>query len=109
MTITRALSLPSAQRSHPIGDRPPDLVRRIFLEVMDPRNRHFALRWQPAGKVEIRAAGYEQTGLGLYEQLRNIAGRKPFRVGGGDRSHVGGFALNRDLADPCQRRPPPFT
>jgi hypothetical protein len=27
---------------------PPDLVRRIFLEEMDPRDRHLGLRWQLA-------------------------------------------------------------
>src|SRR5258708_38277208 len=39
---------PSAQRPHPAGDGPPDLVRRIFLDKMDPRDRHLGLRWPPA-------------------------------------------------------------
>src|SRR5260370_3357450 len=30
---------PSARRPHPTGDGPPDLVRRIFLNEMDPRYR----------------------------------------------------------------------
>src|SRR5262249_12134041 len=60
---------PSAQRFHPAGDGSPYLVRRIFLEEMEPRDRHLGLRWQRAGEVEIRAAGDEQTGLGLHEQL----------------------------------------
>src|SRR5262245_49534083 len=46
---------PSAQSLHPAGDCPPDLVRRILLQVMDPRDSHLGLRWQPAGEVEIRA------------------------------------------------------
>src|SRR5215510_12772684 len=99
---------PSAQRPHPSGDGPPDLVRRIFLEEMDPRDRHLGLRWQPAGEVEIRAAGDEQTGLGLHEQLGYTARRQPARVGGRDRSHVGGLAFDGDLPGPRQRRPPPL-
>src|SRR5262252_3415857 len=63
----------SAQRPHPPGDGLPDLVRRIFLEEMEPRDRHLGLRWQTAGKVEIRTAGHEQTRLGLDEQLGHIA------------------------------------
>src|SRR5215469_11003770 len=99
---------PSAQRPHPAGDGSPDLIRRIFLEEMEPRDRHLGLRWPPAGEVEIRAAGEEQTGLGLHEQLGHIARRQPVRVGGGDRSHVSRIALDGDLAGPRQRWPPPF-
>src|SRR5262249_48717742 len=57
----------SPQRRHPAGDVLPDLVRRIFLDVMDPRDRHLGLRWQPAGELEIGATGEEQTGLRLHE------------------------------------------
>src|SRR5260370_38160081 len=42
-----------AKRPHPAGDGPPDLVRRIFLEEMDPRDLHFGLRWPPPDEVEI--------------------------------------------------------
>ena len=31
---------PSAQRPDPTGDSAPDLVRRIFLNVVAPRDRH---------------------------------------------------------------------
>ena len=73
---------------------------------MDPLNRHLSLHWQPAGEVEIRAAGDEQTGLGLYEQFGYIARRKPVRIVGRDRSDVSGLALSRTAgqgleADPC--------
>src|SRR5262249_28019026 len=98
----------SAQRPHPAGDGPPDFVRRIFLDEMKPRDRHLGLRWQPAGELEIRAAGDEQTGLGPYEQLGHIARRQPVRVGGRDRSYVGGLALDGNLPGPGQRRPAPL-
>ena len=61
---------------------------------MDPRNRHFGLRWPRASGVEIRAAGEERTGLGLHEQLGHVARRQPVRVGGRDRSHVGWVAFD---------------
>src|SRR5262249_4456541 len=50
-----------------------------------------AVCWQPAGEVEIRASSDEQTGLGLYEQLGDLARRQPVRVRDRDRSHVGGL------------------
>ena len=36
---------PIRLRGHPGGDGPPDLVRRIFLNEMDSRDRHLGLRW----------------------------------------------------------------
>src|SRR5215469_1805036 len=74
--------LPSTQRPHPAGDGPPDLVRRIFLYEMDPRDHHLGLRWPRAGGVEIRAAGEERTGFGLQEKLGHFTRRQPFRVRG---------------------------
>jgi hypothetical protein len=85
-----------------------DLVRRIFLGEMDPRDRHLGLRWQPAGEVENRAAGANRTRFGLHEQLGHTARRQPFRVGSRDRNHVDGFALDGDLPGPRQRRPSPL-
>src|SRR5262245_50625961 len=73
---------------------------------MESRDRHIGLRWQPAGEVEIRATGDEQTGLGLHEQLGYVARRQPVRVGGRDRIHVSWFAVDRDFPGPRQRRPP---
>src|SRR5262245_65939768 len=72
----------SAQRLHPPGDGLPDLVRRIFLQEMEPRDRHLGLRWQTAREFEIRAAGEEQTGLGLHKQLGHIARCQPVRMAG---------------------------
>jgi hypothetical protein len=99
---------PSAQSPHPAGDGPPELVRRIFLEVMDPRDRHLGLHWQSAGEVENRAAGENPTGLGLHEQLGHPARRQPVRVGCRDRSHFGRLALDGDLPGPRQRRSSPL-
>src|SRR5215470_5474756 len=101
-------SSPNAgERPHPVRDGPPDLVGRILLEEMEPRDLHLVLRAQPAGEVEIRAADDEQTGLGLHEQLGHVALRQPVRVGGRDRRHVGGLAVDGDLPGPRQRRPSP--
>src|SRR5262249_19519157 len=98
---------PSAQRPHPADDGPPDLVRRIFLEKMEPRDRHLGLRWQPAGEVEIRAAGDEQTGLGLHEQLGYTARPQPIRVSGRDPSHVRRLPPRWGFPGPSRRRPWP--
>src|SRR6516162_3030300 len=103
MTITCALIGPR-QPLHPAGDGPPDLIWRIFLDEMDPRDRHLGLRWPGAGGIEICAAGEERTGLGLHEQLWHIARRQPVRVGGRNRSHVGWLAFDGDLTGPRQCR-----
>src|SRR5215472_11859616 len=92
----------------PASDSAPDLVRRIFLEEMEPRDRHLGLLRQPAGKVEIRAAGEEQTGISLHEQLGYLARLQPICVGRHDRSHVGRVALNGYLPGPRQRWPSPL-
>jgi hypothetical protein len=42
----------SAQRPHPAGDGPSDLIGRIFLEEMDSRDRRLGLRWPAADEVE---------------------------------------------------------
>src|SRR5262245_27021343 len=49
--------LPLAQRLNPVGDGPPDLVRRIFLNEMDPRHRLLGQRWPPADEVDKRIIG----------------------------------------------------
>jgi hypothetical protein len=53
LSAERVLLLGPLQVSHPAGDGPPDLVRRIFLEEVEPRDRYLRLRWQGAGEVEI--------------------------------------------------------
>src|SRR6516165_3730512 len=75
---------------------------------MKSPDRYLGLRWQSASKVEICAACDEQPGLGLDEQLGYTARRQPVRVGGRNRSHVGGLAVDRDLPGPRQRRPSPL-
>src|ERR1700689_5523937 len=92
-----ALHAPSAQLPHPVGDRPPDFVGRIFLDAMDPSNGHLGLSRPRASGVEIRAGSQKRTGLSLHEQLGHIARRQPVRVGGHDRSHVGWVAFDGDL------------
>ena len=88
----------------PHRDGPPDLVRRIFLDEMEPRDRHLGLRWEAAGQVENRAVGEDSAGLGPQEQLGHIARCQPVSVGGHDRSYVGGLAIDRDLPGPNARR-----
>jgi hypothetical protein len=61
------------QLQHPVGDGSPDLVRRIFLNEMDPRHRLLGQRWPPADEVDQRIVGEDRTRLGLQEQLGHIA------------------------------------
>src|SRR5262245_33795489 len=63
----------SAQRFHPAGDGLSDLVGRIFLYVMAPRDLHLGQRWQPADEGEILVVGEDRTGLGPEEQLWHTA------------------------------------
>jgi len=60
---------PSAQLPHPSGDGPPNLVGRIFLDVMAPRDLDLGQRWQPADEGEILVVGEDRTGLGPEERL----------------------------------------
>jgi hypothetical protein len=46
----------SARCPYPVGDGPPDFIRRVFLDVMDPRDRHLSLRRQPRGFLYLREA-----------------------------------------------------
>jgi hypothetical protein len=64
-------------RPHPAGDGPPDLVRRIFLNEMDPRHRLLGQCWPPADEVEQRIIGEDRTWLSLQEQLGHIARPQP--------------------------------
>src|SRR5215471_19546109 len=64
---------PSAQLLHPTGDGLPDLVRRVFLDVMAPRDRHLGQCRQAADEGEILVVGEDRTGLDLEEQLGHIA------------------------------------
>src|SRR5262249_28046560 len=98
----------TTQRPHPVGDRPPDLVRRIFLNEMDPRNRLLGQRWPPADEVDQRIIGEDRTWLSLQEQLGHTARPQPARVFSRDRMHIGGLALGGDLSGPRQRRPSPL-
>src|SRR5215813_2443485 len=55
---------PSAQRLYPAGDSLTDLIRRIFLDEVEPRDLHLGLGREAAGQVENRAVGEDSTGLG---------------------------------------------
>src|SRR5215470_841741 len=99
---------PPYEQTTPVGDGPPDLVRRIFLDVVDPRDCYLRLSWQTAGKFDVRAGGEYAAGLGLQEQLGYIACLEPFIVGSHDRSHVGWLALDGYLPGKGQRRTSPL-
>src|SRR5215469_2885001 len=75
---------------------------------MDAGDCHLRLHWQTAGEVNIRAAGEYPAGLSLQEQLGHTACLEPFIVGGHDRNHVGGLALDRDLPRKSQGRTSPL-
>src|SRR5215471_17228563 len=90
----------SAQLPHPAGDGLSDLVRRIFLNEMDPRHCLLGQRWPPADEVDQPIIGEDRTWLSLQEQLWHIALPQPIRVLGRDRIHIGGLALDRYLPGP---------
>src|SRR5262245_57268599 len=98
----------AVQRPHPTGDGPPDLVRGIFLNEMDPRHRLLGQRWPAADEIDQRIIGEDRAWLSLQEQLGHIARPEPGRVFTRDRSHVGGLALNGYLPGPRQCRPAPL-
>src|SRR6266403_679971 len=52
---------------------PARFVRRIFLDVMAPRDLHLGQRWYPADEGEILVVGEDRTGLGPEEQLGHTA------------------------------------
>src|SRR5438552_18443873 len=85
---------PSAQIPYPAGDGPPDLVRRIFLDEMDPSHRRLGQRWPPADEVDQRSIGEDRTWLGLQEHLGHIAPPPPVRVSSRHRMHT--YELARD-------------
>src|SRR5260370_37485524 len=96
---------PSARRPHPTGDGPPDLVRRIFLNEMDPRHRLLGQRWPPADEVDQRIIGEDRTWLSLQEQFGHIARPQPVRVFRRDRMHIGGLARYWGLPRASEGRP----
>src|SRR5262249_59958758 len=95
------------QRPHPAGDGPPDLVRRIFLDEMDPRHRLLGQRWPPTDEVDQPIIGEDRTWLSLQEQLGHIARPQPVRVFSRDRMHIGGPPPPRVLPRARPPRPPP--
>src|SRR5262247_2511805 len=93
------------QVPHPAGDGSPDLVRRIFLNEMDPRHRLLGQRWPLADEVDQRIIGEDRTWLSLQEQLGHITPPQPARVFSRYRMHIGGLALDGYLPGPRQCRP----
>src|SRR5262245_2576860 len=91
---------PSAQRSHPAGDGPPDLVRRFSLNEMDPRHRLLGQHRPSTDEVDQPIIGEDRTWLSLQEQLGHIALPQPVRVLSRDRMHIGGLALDGYLPGP---------
>src|SRR5215470_11442388 len=64
-----ALHGPVSPTPHPAGDGSPDLVRRIFLDEMNPRHRLLGQQWPPPDEVDQRIIGEDRTWLSLQEQL----------------------------------------
>src|SRR3989442_15935912 len=105
----RVLLLGPLPVPHPAGNGPPGLVRRIFLNEMDPRHRLLGQRWPPADEVDQRIIGEDRTWLSLQEQLGHIARPQPARVFSRDRMHIGGAALAGELPGPRDRTASPPT
>jgi hypothetical protein len=67
-------------------------------------------RWFGRGAAEIPDTAHHQgTGFRVDEELRDLAVLEPGAVGVDNLDHVGGFALDRQLARPHQSRKPGFT
>src|SRR5215831_12006397 len=88
LTVSRAWKRATSSRLHPAGDGPSDLVRRIFLHIVAPRDLHLGQRRQPADEGEILFVGEDCTGLGPEEQLGHTARRQPSRGRGHDLDHI---------------------
>ena len=67
LLTSRPCVAPVSQRPHPVGDGPPDLIRRIFLHEMDTLNRLLGQRWPPPDDVDQPIIGKDRTWLGLQE------------------------------------------
>src|SRR5262245_65306292 len=78
--IFRPRAASSSQLSHPADDGPPELVRRVFLDVVAPRDLGLGQRWQSADEGEILPVGEDRTRLGPDEYLGHTASSEP--VGG---------------------------
>src|SRR5215470_10323315 len=75
---------------------------------MDSRYRLLSQRRPPTDEVDQPIIGEDRTWLSLQEQLGHIALPQPVRIGGCDRRHVRGLALNRNLSGLRQRWPSLF-
>jgi hypothetical protein len=67
LSADRVLLLGPLQFPHPASDGPPDLVRRIFLNEMDPGHRLLGQRWPPADEVHQPIIGEDRTWFSLQE------------------------------------------
>jgi hypothetical protein len=74
------------------------------LDEVRARHGHFSLVFPAPAELPDRA-GQDRTGLGIDEQLRQAVLRHPFRIVRRDRHDIGGFARDRNLPRPGQRRP----
>src|SRR5215469_16456740 len=92
----------------PLGDGPPNFIRRIFLNEMDSRDLLLGQRWPPANEVDQPIVSEDRAWLSFQEQLRHIARSQPGRVLSRDGMHIGGLAIDGYFSGPCQRRPPPL-
>ena len=87
------------------GDGLPDLVRRILLDEVDARHRDLGLVRPAAAEVARGADAGSAPGSAFTKSFGSGLVAEPRAVVVDDRDHVGGLALDRDLARPGERRP----
>src|SRR5215471_18293894 len=82
-----------------------NLIRRVFLYVVNALNRDLALVGPYPAKVKS-ASRYKRARFGRDEELRNVALRQPCSIRLHDACHILRFARNGQLARPNQRGKP---
>src|SRR5207244_1229172 len=105
---SRAVAARCRQRSAEPRDEvrhgPADLVGRVLLDEVRAADRDLLLvREGPAEGAQ--RPGQEEARVAVDEELRHRALREPVGVRLGDLDHVGGLAVQRDLARPGERGP----
>ena len=76
----------------------------VFLDEMDPLDRHLGLRRKAPSLFEDFAAGEDSARLRLEKQFRHAARLQPVGIGVHDRGYIGGIALDGDFPGQRQSR-----
>src|SRR6516165_12580544 len=105
--VLRGLS--SAQRLHPSGYGLSDLVRRIFLDEVNPLDRQLGQVWPGAHCGYQLCVGQNRARLDLEPEFWESARRQPVGIGLDCLMDVCGISVDRNLPGPCQGRPAIFT